>query len=177
MRAFIHADGRGAVLGIDDQAGAQYVYPGAALPMANLSVSITDGGASVAPGGSVSYSIIVDNLGPDLASAVSLSYPFPAGGVTLGSATGSGWSCSSDSSTVTCTRATLAAGANAPLTITVNVSGAYSGANPIVSSVSVSSATSDPANGNNSANDGTPVQTPSVDGIFCSGFEGFACIP
>jgi uncharacterized repeat protein (TIGR01451 family) len=177
MRAYLHGDGRGAALGLDDLAGAQAVYPGAALPMADLSVSISDGGAVVAPGGSIAFNIVVANAGPDAAGAVNLSYPLPSGDITFASGVGSGWSCSSSSGTVTCTRATLAAAASAPLVLTVDVSGGYDGANPIVTSVTVSSAIADPVNGNNSASDTTPVQVPSPDGIFCSGFNDWPCVP
>jgi uncharacterized repeat protein (TIGR01451 family) len=143
---------------------------------ANLAVTISDGGTSVLPGSWIVFNVNTSNAGPSDASSLSFSYPLPAD-TSFDSATGADWICSSSSGTVTCTRATLAAGASAPLTLVVDVDEPYGGSNPISSSVTLTSATSDPTPGNNSANDTTPVLVPDPNGIFCNGFEISACIP
>lgn len=143
---------------------------------ANLAATIGDSGASVLPGSWIVYQVGVSNAGPSDASSLSLSYVLPAD-TAFGSASGSGWNCSFASNTVTCTRAALAASANAPLTIVVDVDDPYGGSNPISSSVTISSATTDPTAGNNTGNDTTPVAIPDPNDVFCNGFEPTACPP
>jgi uncharacterized repeat protein (TIGR01451 family) len=145
-------------------------------PQADLSISITDNGATTTPGAGVAYSVNVSNAGPSAADAVALSYPLPAG-TTFVSGIGAGWSCSNNAGTVGCTRATLASGAGAPLVITIGVPGGYASPATITSTISVDSDTDDPSSGNNSAGDTTPVLFPSPDGIFCSGFNDWPCVP
>jgi uncharacterized repeat protein (TIGR01451 family) len=145
-------------------------------PQANLSVSINDGGASVVRGNDIVFGVGTSNAGPNDASNVRVDYPLPAG-TNFVSASGSGWSCSNVSGTIRCTRATLIFGASAPITITIGVPGGYAGANPISSSATITSDTSDPVPGNNSSSDTTLVVTPDPNGIFCDGLENFACIP
>jgi uncharacterized repeat protein (TIGR01451 family) len=145
-------------------------------PQADLSVSITDNGATTTPGAGVAYSVNVSNAGPIAADAVVLSFPLPAGTAYV-SGIGAGWSCSNNAGTVGCTRATLASGASAPLVITIGLPGGYTSPATITSTISVDSDTDDPSTGNNSASDTTPVQFPSPDGIFCSGFNDWPCVP
>jgi uncharacterized repeat protein (TIGR01451 family) len=145
-------------------------------PNADLSVTMSDGGAQVARGGSVAYSVGVSNLGPSNAATLSLTSPLPAG-TTFVSGVGAGWVCNSNASTVTCTRAALDAGAQAPLTLTFGVPAAYAGASPLSSSVTIAANTLDPAAGNNTASDTTPVIVPNLNRVFCSGFEGGSCVP
>ncbi|HEV2754566.1 MAG TPA: Ig-like domain-containing protein, partial [Actinomycetota bacterium] len=73
-------------------------------------------------GGSGSYSIRVGNRGPRAAATPRVVDTLPAG-LTLTSASGTGWTCSSSGQTVTCDRAgDLAAGSTAPvLTIATSV--------------------------------------------------------
>lgn len=145
-------------------------------PQANLAVTLSDGGASVARGNDIVFNVGASNAGPDTAANVVVAFPLPAGtGFVSGS--GTGWSCANAAGTINCTRASLASGASAPLTIAINVPGGYAGPTPISTSVSISSDTTDPVPANNSASDTTPVVVPDPEGIFCSGFEAFACIP
>jgi uncharacterized repeat protein (TIGR01451 family) len=145
-------------------------------PNADLSVSISDGGAQVAAGGSVAYTVTVSNLGPSNAATLSLSYPLPAG-TSFVSGIGTGWSCNSNASTATCTRAALDAGAQAPLTLTLGVPANYAGASPLSSSVTIAASTLDPVGANNTASDTTPVSLPNLSRVFCSGFETGSCVP
>jgi uncharacterized repeat protein (TIGR01451 family) len=121
-------------------------------------LSITKSGpASVSASSTFAYTLSVSNAGPNPASAVSVKDALP-GGVTLVSASGSGWNCSGTTTTpVTCTMASLAVG-NAPgITITVR---APSAAATLSNSASVSSATPelDPTN-NTSATIQTTVMS------------------
>lgn len=163
MRAYAHGDGRGASLGVDDQAVAALVYPSPSAPAANLAVTVSDGGTAAVRGGpAVAYTIGASNAGPDTASAVTLTITLPAG-TTHGGTSGSGWSCSTAGSTVTCTRASLSSGASAPVTTSVSVPPGYAGANPMTLSATLGSSTADPVSGNNTASDSTPVNNPTAD--------------
>ena len=72
-------------------------------------------------GTNVSYSLAVTNLGPSNAADVAVNDPLPAG-LSLVSASGSGWSCSeSPAGNVHCTRPTLAVGAAPAITVVAHV--------------------------------------------------------
>ncbi len=119
----------------------------------NLSITKTDSADPVAAGGPLSYTITVTNNGPSTAHSLTVTDTLPAG-VTLASATGSGWTCTPGIGIVTCTRASLAPGAAPAITISVT---APSEGGPISNSVSVSAAEGDPVPGNNSAAQGTTI--------------------
>ena len=143
---------------------------------ANLGVTLGDGGSGVIAGSWIVYSVGVNNAGPSDASALALTFALPSN-TSFDSANGSGWNCSFASGTITCTRASLAAGASAPLTLIIDVNDPYAGPNPISATANLSSSTSDSVPANNNASDTTPVQQPDPNGIFCNGFEITACIP
>ena len=112
---------------------------------ADLSITMI-GPPSVNAGAQFAYTLSVSNVGPNAASAVSVSDSLPPG-VTLVSASGSGWACSG-TATVTCTLTSLAV-ATAP-NIVINVTAPPQGGQ-ISNSASVSSATSDPNTANNTS--------------------------
>jgi uncharacterized repeat protein (TIGR01451 family) len=116
------------------------------VPRTDLSITETGPSGSVNASNQFAYTLSVSNAGPSTASAVSVSDSLPPG-VTLVSASGSGWTCSG-TATVTCTRASLPVGA-AP-DIVINVTAPAQGG-PISNSASVSSATSDPNTANNTS--------------------------
>ncbi|SFK34832.1 Ig-like domain-containing protein, partial [Lysobacter sp. cf310] len=123
---------------------------------ADLSIDKDDAGASVVPGNNVVYTITVANAGPSAASSIVVSDAIPAG-LSFVSANGAGWSCVDNAGTVECSRPTLAAGANAAITLTLAVPANYGGASTISNTASVSSATTDPNGGNDSDTETTPV--------------------
>jgi len=124
---------------------------------ADLTATLTDAADPVIAGGHVSYTVTIDNLGPNNASAITVTNTLPSD-VTFVSASGSGWSCSNAGQTVTCTRASLNSGVTAPaLTITAQVTGAITGT--ITDSVTVSSTTGDPDPNNNTATEDTVIST------------------
>lgn len=129
---------------------------------ADLSVTKTHTGSAVA-GRPFSWRLAVANAGPsDVASPVTVTDPLPAG-VAYVSATGTGWTCSSDPATrvVTCTRASLAAATSAPpVTVTVDVL-ASTGPGSLANTAAVSSAVSDPDLLNDSSSDSVTVSTAS----------------
>jgi uncharacterized repeat protein (TIGR01451 family) len=111
-------------------------------------VSITKTGpASVTASSQFSYTLSVSNSGPNTASTVIVKDTLPAG-VTLVSASGSGWTCVG-TTTVTCTLASNLAAGNAP-TILITVKAPAAGAT-LLNSASVSSATPDLGLSNNTS--------------------------
>ncbi len=137
---------------------------------ADLAVTQSGAPASICTGQPITYTLNVTNGGPSTATSVSVSDTLPAGAGFV-SASGSGWSCSG-TATVTCTRASLPTGAAPAITIMITAPAA---AGTATNSVSVSSATNDPAAGNNVANASTTVNavpaTPiaSNNGPVCAG--------
>jgi uncharacterized repeat protein (TIGR01451 family) len=98
--------------------------------------------------------LTVSNAGPVGATDVVVSDPLPAG-VAFVSASGDGWVCGLAATTVTCTRPSLAAGANAP-GITIDVD-APAEPQQLTNTASVSSSSGDAFPANDSANETTTV--------------------
>ncbi len=116
---------------------------------ADLSVSKTFSTGSVAGGGTATVTLSVFNAGPDAATNVDVQDNLPAGFSQSGAVTATGGlgGCSAAASTiVTCTAATLAAGATA--TMTFNVTAPATGG----SYTNVAFATSDTADSDSSDN-------------------------
>lgn len=87
-----------------------------ALPQADLSLIKTASAATVAPGGSLVYTLTVTNNGPTaITSTVTVTDALPAG-YSLSNAAGSGWACSG-TTTVVCTRSSLGVSASASVVI------------------------------------------------------------
>jgi uncharacterized repeat protein (TIGR01451 family) len=120
--------------------------------LADLSVTVT-GSGSAQVGGSVSYTAVVSNAGPDVAAAAQLTVQL-APGLTLVSATVGGTACSvSSSNLVTCPLGDLASAKSASATI--NASADTAGTQ--VSTATVSSTATDLTTSNNSAASSTTV--------------------
>src|SRR5207302_268915 len=109
----------------------------------------------VIAGGTLTYTLTVSNAGPSTSSNVTVTDTLSPG-VTFQSASGTGWSCSQASGTVTCTRASLAPTGSTSSTITILVTAPNEGGT-ITNTASVSSATPDPNPANNSATEQTTV--------------------
>src|SRR5206468_2473171 len=131
------------------------------VPPSRADLSITKTGpTSVSASSTITYTLSVSNAGPDTASTVSVSDVLPPG-VTLISASGSGWSCGG-SSTVTCILPSLASGAASSIGISVR---APVEGTTLLNSASVSSTTGDPNTANNTS---ATVQTTVVAGADLS---------
>lgn len=109
-------------------------------------------------GNNLVYTATVSNASGAQSSTPSLSLSLPAG-VSFSSATGSGFSCSHSSGTVTCAgTSALASGSNRAATITVALPSNYSGPSPLSASATVSGSITDSNTANNTATLNTPVQ-------------------
>jgi uncharacterized repeat protein (TIGR01451 family) len=114
-------------------------------------VAITKTGpAGAARGANVVYTITVTNNGPSDAASVQVADVTPAG---LGFVSNAG-ACTQP---FPCPLGTLTSGQTATITSTFSIPAGYSGANPILNTATVNSATSDPTGGNNSSTASTPV--------------------
>jgi uncharacterized repeat protein (TIGR01451 family) len=114
---------------------------------------------SVTSGGTISYSIVAKNNGPDTASTVVVSTATPTG-TTFSSVTPNGGSCTAppvgSTGPVNCTAATMQTGNTFAVTLVLNVTAASG--STITDTASVSSATYDPKTTNNKATVKTTVK-------------------
>ncbi|MDD2358181.1 MAG: hypothetical protein PHX13_09760, partial [Thiovulaceae bacterium] len=129
-------------------------------PSADLALTNTDSPDPVITNSSLTYTLGVTNNGPQTATSLTLTDTLPAG-VTYLNASGTGWSCSQSSGTVTCTNSSLASGASSNVTITLT---SPSTAGTITNTATVTSAVTDPTPANNTnITQSTTVNTPSAD--------------
>ncbi len=120
--------------------------------VADLSVTVT-GNSTAQIGDSVSYTVVVANAGPNVATAAILKIQL-AQGLTPGPATGAGATCASDASgLVTCMLGDLVA----TKTVTVTIGATASAAGAHKSSATISSMSADLVPANNSAASTTAV--------------------
>lgn len=96
-----------------------------ALPFADLSVNKADAPDPVAAGTDLTYTITVENDGPDAAGNVTMTDPLPAGTTFQSITVPVGWSCDTPAvgtgGTVTCIRASFPNGGSSTFTIVVRV--------------------------------------------------------
>jgi uncharacterized repeat protein (TIGR01451 family) len=137
-------------------------------PQADLQVTKTDGATTAAPGGTVTYTIVASNAGPNGVTGATVTDAFPTACTTVsytsvaaGGATGNtaGPAAGNISDTVD-----LPAGSSVTYTATCTISAAAT--NTLANTATVASAVTDPAPGNNSATDTDTLPT-----IFKDGFE------
>ncbi|MDP2827005.1 MAG: LamG-like jellyroll fold domain-containing protein [Sulfuricellaceae bacterium] len=134
------------------------VCVGAGLPTADLSLSMTRGGALV-PGANVPYTLTATNNGPGtLAGSLQIVNTLPAD-LSFFSASGTGWTCGVAGQTVTCSWVgTLVSGASAPaLTLTATV--ALSASGTITNTATVTGTVTDNSLANNTASNTGSVDT------------------
>jgi uncharacterized repeat protein (TIGR01451 family) len=126
---------------------------------ADLSVTKTDSADPVNHGDNFDYTITVTNAGPSNATTASVTDTLPADATFVSLASPAGWSCTTPAvgggGTVTCTNLSAATG-SAVFTLTVHVDAA-SATTLMSNTATVSSATSDPNGGNNSATETTTL--------------------
>jgi uncharacterized repeat protein (TIGR01451 family)/fimbrial isopeptide formation D2 family protein len=148
--------------------------------LADLQVVKTLTSSSLVAGQDATYSLAVSDNGPsDAAGTVTLTDTLPAGESYV-SATGTGWSCSATSGTVTCTDAgsIVAAAAASTVTLTVHLASDVL-PQSITNTATVYSPTPDPDAGNNTSsttNSSTGSADLSItkhdDGPFTAGDDG-----
>ena len=130
----------------------------------DLTLGKSDGGASVAPGGVVTYTLSYANTGNQGATGVVLTDVVPANTTFNAGASTAGWSCTPNNnagSSCTLSIGSLAAGANGTASYAVQVSASIA---PSVTQISNQASIADdsangadPTPGNNTASDTTPI--------------------
>jgi large repetitive protein len=146
-------------------------------PVANLSITKTDGVSSITAGGTSVYTILVSNAGPSAANNAIFTDPAVTGlnvsSVTCGTPTGSAVCPVAGSTTVALMQGagivvpTLPSGGSVTFTVTGTV--AANAPSPLdnVANVAPPAGTTDPTPGNNSATDSNTVQA--LAGFTCDG--------
>jgi uncharacterized repeat protein (TIGR01451 family) len=120
-------------------------------PSADLTLSVSGSPDPVLVGGTLTYQLDIENLGPSTATGITLDATLPTETSFLSASSG----CVESAGTVTCTPNDLTAGATANLQIraTVNTAGT------LVCTTSLVAAVHDPATGNNSTQVSTQTNT------------------
>jgi uncharacterized repeat protein (TIGR01451 family) len=126
---------------------------------ADLSIGKTASSPTVITGAALTYTLAVNNAGPDLATSVQVIDTLPAGhtGITAG---GTGWTCGVVTSTVTCTASSLASGAAPSITINAN---APATPQSFINTATVTASSPDPAGANNSGTAAVTVNAAQAD--------------
>jgi large repetitive protein len=138
------------------------VLPGADVRIAQKTVSSP---VPATAGSNVTFVIQPRNGGPAAAANVVVSDPLPAGW-TFVSASGTNWSCSNASNTVSCSRATMPAGATDDITIVATAppdAQVLPAGQTYTNTASISSATADPNSSNNSGSVNVQVRRNGAD--------------
>jgi uncharacterized repeat protein (TIGR01451 family) len=121
--------------------------------IADLGISMSDADDPVAPGDPITYTLDVENLGPNTAAEVTVTGALPAGSAFV-SAAGPGWACSEDTGVVTCSATGLGIGAAPSITVEID---APSTPGTISTTFLVDSLQGDPVGDNNSDTEETDV--------------------
>jgi CSLREA domain-containing protein/uncharacterized repeat protein (TIGR01451 family) len=132
------------------------------VPSSDVAITKTNGSTSSTPGGSTTYTIVASNSGPSTATGVTVADTFPAilscnsTSVAAGGATGNDTPIAGN---INDSGITLPPGSSVTYTAVCGISAAATGS--LSNTATVSSATSDPTPGNNSATD-TDTLVPSA---------------
>ena len=120
-------------------------------------------------GSNVTYTVQFTNNGPAPASNVTVSDTLPAGVTVVSQSNPAGWTCNTlpagGSGTITCTKATMASGESATLTVVVAVSCSVANGASISNTATIASGAGSPPDNNTSNNSSTAtfsVNNPAV---------------
>ncbi len=116
----------------------------------NLGITKTDSPDPVSPGGTLTYTLVANNNGPDASTGATITDVLPAG-VTFSSASPG---CVNNSGTVTCTVGPLANSGSQSFTITTTV---MASSGTLTNTATITANESDPAAANNSSTATTSV--------------------
>lgn len=151
--------------GFSRVSGAQADIGAFELQSADVSVTKVDTPDPVTAGEQLTYTIAVQNAGPDTATTVGLSDTLPAGTTFVSLSAPGGWSCTTPAvganGTVGCSIAAFSAG-SATFTIVVTVDWLTPVGTVLWNAATLYSVTPDPDSGDRSATSTTTVVSPSL---------------
>jgi uncharacterized repeat protein (TIGR01451 family) len=131
-------------------------------PLADLSITKTDGVTSAVPGGSVTYTIVASNAGPSDAPGSTVADTFPAVLTATWTCVGAGGgTCTAMGSGNINDTVNLPAGGSVTYTVTAAISASATGTLSNTASVATGGGVTDPTPGNNMATD-TDTLTPTA---------------
>ena len=131
-------------------------------PTADLSITKTDGVATVLPGGFTTYTITAANAGPSAATGATVTDTFPASLACSWTCTGAGGgTCTASGNGNLADTANLPAGGSATYSALCSVLPTAAGSLVNTATVAAPAGTTDPTPGNNSATDTDTVIDPS----------------
>jgi uncharacterized repeat protein (TIGR01451 family) len=133
-------------------------------PQADLAISKTDGQATDVPGTSITYTIVVSNVGPSNAPGATVSDTFPGSliGVTWSCSATPGSSCTAGGSGNIADVVTLLAGGSATYTVNATISPSATGILSNTATVTAPGGVTETAPLNNTSTDNTTL-TPQAD--------------
>ncbi len=138
--------------------------------IADLSITKTDSPDPVGAGNTLTYTITVSNAGPSVAASASMTDTLPVGTTFASLTSPGGWSCTfpavGSGGTVACSTLGTMPIASSAFTLVVTVSPAAASGSTITNTATVSSPTTDPAPGNNSATATTSVVVAAMSPAF-----------
>ncbi len=126
--------------------------------MADDAVTNTASPNPVIAGNNITYTQVVSNNGPAASPNITLTESLPANTTFVSASGPAGWTCTF-TTTITCSAATLASGANATITVVVKVIAGTAAGTVISDVVSVVSGIEDPNTTNNNATANVTVAT------------------
>ena len=127
---------------------------------ADAQITQTATASPIATGSPLNYVLTVRNNGPGAASGFTVTDTLSPN-VTFSSASGSGWSCSQSSNTVTCTTSgPLASGSTLP---TIAISTTAANAGTATNTATVATTSTDPTSSNNTSSLNSTIQTAGAD--------------
>ncbi len=133
---------------------ATVCYANASGPVADLSITNTDGVATATPGGSVSYTITAANAGPGAASGATVTDTFPASLTCTWTCSGSaGGTCTASSAGNISDSVNLPSGGSVTYHATCSIAASATGSLANTASIAAPGGVTDVIPGNNSATD------------------------
>ncbi|MBI5100624.1 MAG: DUF11 domain-containing protein [Nitrospirae bacterium] len=126
--------------------------------IADLSITKTDGVATVTPGGSVTYTITASNAGPSSVTGATVADTFPASLTATWTCVGAGGgTCTASGSGNISDTVSLPSGGSVTYTVSATISASATGTLSNTATVTAPAGVTDPTPGNNSATDADTI--------------------
>jgi uncharacterized repeat protein (TIGR01451 family) len=128
---------------------------------ADMAVAMSENPNPVLAGGNITYTAVVTNNGPAIATTVTAVDTIPANTTFSSDIVPSGWTCVVNATTVSCSNPSMAANATSTFSFVFTVTAGTAPGTVITNSLTVGSAVPDPTSSNNTATTTDTVTSPS----------------